>query len=453
MSEHWLNACARALAVHSAEDGVCGSKMARAIASAARQNLDEPHLVLPSLHVLDRLYNGVGERRPSINCGRRASLLQLGMNGTGPARLRTTDDSLVFQLAAALDRLDADDVATHAFASLVAAVTRHVPRTAADEAQLKLIRALAATPNDDDENDLLASDACATEIIRLALAGRAPSATHLPCTRRTAARGRRRRGARSSRGRRFARALAAGAAASQVGRTARSCLRVAGALVAMKGSASLTTSQAKRRTGDVEECLGAAQLALQTASSLMASPQNVAAALNVFASAADAACRAARDRGLALARAFEHGRVQDPDLVLLASGRQPALATLSEPEAAADALEAALSLGAVMPRPATKHSGPEASETIASVVDNAAAVLDQRRIQSDDGDSSPRLDFADEAAQAAAAQARLVPFSCGATLPELGRAGGPATPRGARPAVCAARASLSAAAARPRRVG
>ena len=110
-SAHWLNACARALAVHSAEDGVCGSTMARAIASAARQNLDEPHLVLPSLHVLDRLYNGVGERRPSINCGRRASLLQLGMNGTGPARLRTTDDRLMFQIAAALDRLDDDDAA------------------------------------------------------------------------------------------------------------------------------------------------------------------------------------------------------------------------------------------------------------------------------------------------------------------------------------------------------
>ena len=109
-SAHWLNACARALAVHSAEDGVCGSTMARAIASAARQNLDEPHLVLPSLHVLDRLYNGVGERRPSINCGRRASLLQLGMNGTGPARLRTTDDRLMFQIAAALDRLDDHDV-------------------------------------------------------------------------------------------------------------------------------------------------------------------------------------------------------------------------------------------------------------------------------------------------------------------------------------------------------
>ena len=92
MSEHWLNACARALAVHSAEDGVCGSTMARAIASSARQNLDDlefPFLVVPSLHVLDRLYNGADERRPSINCGRRASLLQLGMNGTGPARLRT----------------------------------------------------------------------------------------------------------------------------------------------------------------------------------------------------------------------------------------------------------------------------------------------------------------------------------------------------------------------------
>ena len=71
----------------------------------------------------------------------------------------------------------------------------------------------------------------------------------------------------------------------------------------MKGSASLTTSQAKRRTGDVEECLQAAQLALQTASSLMASPQNVAAALNVFASAADSACRAAARPGLARRRA------------------------------------------------------------------------------------------------------------------------------------------------------
>ena len=176
MSEHWLNACARALAVHSADDGVCGSTMARAIASSARQNLDDlefPFLVIPSLHVLDRLYNGVGARRPSINCGRRASLLQLGMNGTGPARLRTTDDRLAFQIAAALDRLDDDDVATHAFASLVAAVTRHVPRDADDDgARLKLMRALAAAPNDDDENDPLASDACATEIIRLALAGR-----------------------------------------------------------------------------------------------------------------------------------------------------------------------------------------------------------------------------------------------------------------------------------------
>ncbi len=77
MSEHWLNACARALAVHSADDGVCGSTMARAIASSARQNLDDlefPFLVIPSLHVLDRLYNGVGARRPSINGGRRASV-------------------------------------------------------------------------------------------------------------------------------------------------------------------------------------------------------------------------------------------------------------------------------------------------------------------------------------------------------------------------------------------
>ena len=63
----------------------------------------------------------------------------------GPPRLRTTDDRLAFQIAAALDRLDDDDVATHAFASLVAAVTRHVPRTTADDAQLKLIRALAAS--------------------------------------------------------------------------------------------------------------------------------------------------------------------------------------------------------------------------------------------------------------------------------------------------------------------
>ena len=138
MSEHWLNACARALVVHSADDGVCGSTMARAIASSARQNLDDlefPFLVvIPSLHVLDRLYNGAGERRPSINCGRRASLLQLGMaQPTGPPRLRTTDDRLAFQIAAALDRLDDDDVATHAFASLVAAVTRHVPRDADDD--------------------------------------------------------------------------------------------------------------------------------------------------------------------------------------------------------------------------------------------------------------------------------------------------------------------------------
>ena len=130
-------ACARALAVHSADDGVCGSTMARAIASSARQNLDElefPFLVIPSLHVLDRLHNGVGARRPSINCGRRASLLQLGMaQPAGPPRLRTTDDRLAFQIAAALDRLDDDDVATHAFASLVAAVTRHVPRDADDD--------------------------------------------------------------------------------------------------------------------------------------------------------------------------------------------------------------------------------------------------------------------------------------------------------------------------------
>ena len=111
MSEHWLNACARALAVHSADDGVCGSTMARAIASSARQNLDDlefPFLVIPSLHVLDRLYNGAGERRPSINCGRRASLLQLGMAqpAAGPPRLRTTDDRLAFQIAAALDRCE-----------------------------------------------------------------------------------------------------------------------------------------------------------------------------------------------------------------------------------------------------------------------------------------------------------------------------------------------------------
>ena len=176
-------------------------------------------------------------------------------NGTGPPRLRTTDDRLAFQIAAALDRLDDDDVATHAFASLVAAVTRHVPRTTADDAQLKLIRALAAAPNDDDENDPLASDACATEIIRLALAGRRTACDALAYllqnggTRTAAAR----RALRRAGGDSPARWLQA--AASQVGRTARSCLRVAGALVAMKGSASLTTSQAKRRTGDVEECL------------------------------------------------------------------------------------------------------------------------------------------------------------------------------------------------------
>ena len=101
-------------------------------------------------------------------------LLQLGMaQPTGPARLRTTDDRLALQIAAALDRLDDDDVATHAFASLVAAVTRHVPRDADDDgARLKLMRALAAAPNDDDENDPLASDACASSIVRLARAGR-----------------------------------------------------------------------------------------------------------------------------------------------------------------------------------------------------------------------------------------------------------------------------------------
>ena len=222
-SAHWLNACARALAVQSAEDGVCGSTMARAIASAARQNLDEPHLVLPSLHVLDRLYNGVGERRPSINCGRRASLLQLGMNGTGPARLRTTDDRLMFQIAAALDRLDDDDVATHAFASLVAAVTRHVPRDADDDgARLKLMRALAAAPNDDDENDPLASDACASSIVRLARAGRRAACDALAYLlqnggARTAAARRALRRAGDDSPERWLRA-----AASQVGRSARS---------------------------------------------------------------------------------------------------------------------------------------------------------------------------------------------------------------------------------------
>jgi hypothetical protein len=453
MSEHWLNACARALAVHSADDGVCGSTMARAIASSARQNLDDlefPFLVIPSLHVLDRLYNGVGARRPSINCGRRASLLQLGMaQPAGPPRLRTTDDRLAFQIAAALDRLDDDDVATHAFASLVAAVTRHVPRTTADDAQLKLIRALAAAPNDDDENDPLASDACATEIIRLALAGRRTACDALAYllqnggTRTAAAR----RALRRAGGDSPARWLQA--AASQVGRTARSCLRVAGALVAMKGSASLTTSQAKRRTGDVEECLGAAQLALQTASSLMASPQNVAAALNVFASAADAACRAARDRGLALARAFEDDYVQDRTPGSIGERAAAlALATLSEPEAAADALEAALSLGGGDAQACYEALRPrKASEAIASVVDNAAAILDQRRIQSDDGDSSPRLDFADEAAQAAAAQAHAWCRLAAALHSHEARAR-PADPllrEALRPAVCAARASLSAA--------
>ena len=213
-------------------------------------------------------------------------------------------------------------------------MTRHVPRDADDDgARLKLMRALAAAPNDDDENDPLASDACASSIVRLARAGRRAACDALAYLlqnggARTAAARRALRRAGDDSPERWLRT-----AASQDGRSARSCLRVAGALVAMKGSASLTTSQAKRRTGDVEECLQAAQLALQTASSLMASPQNVAAALNVFASAADAACRAARDRALALARAFENEYENDRAPGALGEKAAAlALATLSEPE-------------------------------------------------------------------------------------------------------------------------
>ena len=217
----------------------------------------------------------------------------------------------------------------------------------------------------------------------------------------------------------------------------------------MKGSASLTTSQAKRRTGDVEECLQAAQLALQTASSLVASPQNVAAALNVFASAADSACRAARDRALALARAFENeyevGRAPG---ALGEKAAALALATLSEPEAAADALEASSSLGGADAQACYEALRPrKASEAIATVVDNAAAILDQRRIQSDDGDSAPRLDFADESAHAAAAQAHAWCRLAAALHSHEARAR-PADPllrEALRPAVRAARASLSAA--------
>ena len=207
----------------------------------------------------------------------------------------------------------------------------------------------------------------------------------------------------------------------------------------MKGSASLTTSRKaadRRRRG----MLRAAQLALQTAPRL--SPRNVAL-LNVFASAADAAPRGDRARAR---EAFEDDRVQDQTPG--ASGRQPALATLSEPEAAADALEAALSLGGADAQACYEALRPrKAAEAIATVVDNAAAILDQRRIQSDDGDSSPRLDFADEAAQAAAAQAHAWCRLAAALHSHEARAR-PADPllrEALRPAVCAARASLSAA--------
>ena len=113
----------------------------------------------------------------------------------------------------------------------------------------------------------------------------------------------------------------------------------------------------------------------------------------------------ARDRALALARAF--ARARENDRAPGALGEKAAalaLATLSAPEAAADALEAALGLGGGDARAAMRlsSSAPESGEAIATVVDNAAAILDQRRIQSDDG--APQLDFADEGAHAAAAQ-------------------------------------------------
>ena len=449
----WLSACARALAVHAADDGVCGPAMARAIAAAARRNLDDPELIVPSLHVLDRLYNGIGERRPSINCGRRASLLQLGMAQQAATRLCTTDDRLALDISAALDRLNDDDVATYSFASLVATVTSHVPRDVDnDDARLKLVRALAAAPNDDDENDPLASDACAASIVRIARDGRRTACDALVYLLQNG-------GARAASARRALRRAGNAtperwlrAAASQVGRSARSCLRVAGALVAMKGSASLTTSQAKRRTGDVEECLRAAQLALQTASSLIASPRNVSVALQVFSSAAEAACRAARDRGLSLARAFEDDYVQDrAPGVLGERAAALAIATLAElersdPEAAADALEAALSLGGADAQACYEALRPrKASGAIARAIDGAAALLDQRRIQSDDG--APRLDFADNEAHAAAAQVHSWCRLAAALHAHEARArpADPALREALRPAVCAARASLTAA--------
>ena len=221
-----------------------------------------------------------------------------------------------------------------------------------------MIRALAAAPNDDDENDPLASDACASSIVRLALAGRRAACDALAYLlqnggARTAAARRALRRAGDDSPERWLRA-----AASQVGRSARSCLRVAGALVAMKGSASLQPPKQKtdrRRRGMPRS--GAAGFADRLLAYGVAAERGRCFECICFRGRRGVP-RGARP-GLALARAFEDDYVQDRTPGSIGERAAAlALATLSEPEAAADALEAALSLGGADAQAATRRSGP-----------------------------------------------------------------------------------------------
>ncbi|KAH8059774.1 hypothetical protein JL721_9195 [Aureococcus anophagefferens] len=259
------------------------------------------------------------------------------------------DVSLALLVCEALDVLDDDDVLAGHFRGLVAAVApRRVWRDAVDRATgdvvaLKLVKAAAATPEDDgeeDADDALATPRCAMTLVRLLdapetergrvaldalsllLQGhglRAVAARRALATRSA--------GDGTDGTADWLRRLAAGDS-PLAGRCARSALRFCGVLVATRGLIATSASAAEARADDIDGILECSRLALDVGARELdrvehdaEPPRTLVEALAFFVVATEAVRVVASDHALATARARKHRRVREGDAGALARAR------------------------------------------------------------------------------------------------------------------------------------